>query len=113
VSGAQKSWRKPRFSPDGQRLLFLDSENREAVVIASSGPDAKSAGSLAWASGGGSPVVAATFSPDGKYVAWAVGLDKDAGGGVWVAPVASPTTPKHIFKADLRTLWNCDLAWAK
>ncbi|MBM4395906.1 MAG: hypothetical protein FJ087_09465 [Deltaproteobacteria bacterium] len=82
------------------------------VYVSAVGGDGGSIGSgTAYAVKG--PVGAATFSPDGTSIAWAVLARESDDGGVWAMRLDAPDKPKRIVRTDLRDVWIIDLAWAK
>jgi hypothetical protein len=102
----------PKFSPDGKRLAFLRKADKTVVHDARLTVGGEVTDDLTYAGPGGK-IGAVAWSPDGKWLAFAVLAAEGAGGGVWVMEQGKWSgQPVKLLGANLANTWIADMAWS-
>jgi hypothetical protein len=111
VKGTENDWIRPKFSPDGNRLAFLDTSDQTVVHDARITTGGEVTDHLTY-TGPGGKIKAVAWSPDGAWLVFAVIGEASAGGGLYVTEQGKiGGTAKRVLEEDLTSIWHIDLAW--
>ena len=101
---------KIKWSPDGNKILFVEVGLRSIIETDSLGD-----GPTIINTSNHKDLIlgmkAAAYSPDGNYVVYAVGEDIRYNGGIWIAQRAGNADSVKLIQANLKNVWKIDLAW--
>lgn len=100
---------KPKWCGDG--VLMLKTGARDEVHWLKLTSDERSIEARTVMKVPSGRVGAATCSPNGAWVVYAITETEDADGGLWIMPMGQAAETEHLLATDFSALWHVDLAW--